>query len=168
MGRKGLYFILVLVVLTACIPRPKFELYEGDSLHIAMIGEAPDVKEEQVNFTKIKFDELIGTDLNSYDAVFISENNLFEAAESQYADVYSNSAIPVFFIGTEMYFPFTEKEIEYDKAWDWSAGQMFAVGVVNSKQDDKLIFWKYGLYNDEKTEEHIEDVYSRILGRLMN
>jgi len=168
MRRIGLCFLLVFLttVMTACTPSPNFELYKGDSLYIAVIGEAPKVNEGQVRFTKINFNQLTSTELKPYDAVFISENNLFEAAESQYADVYLNSTIPFFFIGTDMYFPFTEKDIEYDEAWDWSVGQMFAVGVLNAKQDDKLNFWKYGLYNDEKTEDHIEDVYSRIFGTI--
>ena len=63
----------------------------------AMI-EPPEVKEEQVEFTKISFDKMTNKELNSFDAVFIREDNLFEAAEDQYADVYLDSTIPFFFI----------------------------------------------------------------------
>ncbi|MFP7296925.1 hypothetical protein [Neobacillus niacini] len=61
-------------------------------------------------------------ELKSYDAVFIRENNFSEAAKSQYADVYINSTIPFYFIGTDNYIPFIEKDLEYNKNYKWTAG----------------------------------------------
>jgi len=43
---------------------------------------------------------------------------------------------------------------------NWSSGNSYAVGILI--QDDALKKWEYGLYNDEKKEEYIKDVYSRI------
>ncbi|MFO1445591.1 hypothetical protein KDN24_20815 [Bacillus sp. Bva_UNVM-123] len=171
-GKRYLYFILLIltVALTACTstssppspPSPDFKLYEGNSLRIAVVGEPPKVKEKQVRFTEISFDEMTSEELKSYDAVFITENNLFEAAEKNYADVYLNSTIPFFFIGTYNFVPFTERDLEYDKSWNWATGDSYAVGVLVSQEDDTLKHWGYGLYNEEKTDENIEDVYSRI------
>ncbi|WP_404458484.1 hypothetical protein [Sutcliffiella horikoshii] len=75
------FILLVLVfALTACKQNSVFKSYEGKTLDIAMVGEPPEVKEEQVIFTEISFDEMTLEDLTSYDAVFISENNLSKAA----------------------------------------------------------------------------------------
>ncbi|MGN1399961.1 MAG: hypothetical protein ACI4XL_00490 [Bacillus sp. (in: firmicutes)] len=127
-----------------------------------MVGKSPEVNEEQVVFTEVSFDEMTSEELKSYGAVFIREDNLSEASESQYADVYLNSTIPFFFIGTDNYVPFTEKNLEYDGTSDWTAGVSYAVGVLASQEDDTLKKWEYSLYNDEKTDEHIKEMYSRI------
>ncbi|MRX71550.1 hypothetical protein GJU40_05090 [Bacillus lacus] len=159
---RYLCFILLIltVALTACTSSPDFEAYEGNSLRIAVVGEPPKVKEEQVRFTEFSFDEMASDELMSYDAVFIEEDHLAEASESQYADVYSNSTIPFFFISAKNFIPFAVKEIKYDENWSWSAGDgdVYAVGALNSQK----LSWKYGLYNGKKTTDNIKDVYSRI------
>jgi hypothetical protein len=163
-GKRYLCFILLIltVALTACTSSPSFELYEGNSLRIAVVGEPPEVKEEQIIFTEVSFDEMTSEELKSYDAVFIREDNLSEASESQYADVYLNSTIPFFFISAKNHIPFTVKETKYDENWSWAAGNSYAVGVLKSQEDGRLKSWKYGLYNDKKTTDNIKDVYSRI------
>jgi hypothetical protein len=163
-GKSYLSFILLILLfaLSACSQSPDFELYEGKALSIAVVGEPPEVEEEQVRFNEISFDELTSEEIESYDAVFIMENNLSEAAERQYADVYLNSTIPFFFIGTDNYVPFTEKDMEYNKTSNWTAGISYAVGILTSQEDNTLKHWVYGLYNDEKTDEHIKEMYSRI------
>jgi hypothetical protein len=168
-GKNCLYFILLIILtvaLTACASSPDFELYEGKSLRIAVVGEPPETKEEQVRFTEITFDEMTGEEMNSYDAIFIMENNLSEAAKSQYADVYLHSSIPFFFISTKSHIPFTVEDAGYDQTWNWSPGNNYSVGVLASQEDGTLQTWGYGLYNDEKTVEHIKGVYSRIFMTL--
>ncbi|MFD1777210.1 hypothetical protein ACFSFW_00770 [Fredinandcohnia salidurans] len=161
-GKNFLSFMLLILifVLSACTQDPELELYEGKALSIAVVGELPKVEEEQVRFNEISFDELASEELGTYDAVFITEENLPKAAESQYADVYLNSTIPFFFIGTDNFVPFTEKDLEYDKTSYWDGS--YAVGVLTSQEDESLKTWGFGLYNDKKTDEHIKDVYSRI------
>ncbi len=51
-----------------------------------------------MKFHEISFDELTNEELSSYDAVIMTEENLPKAAEAKYADTYSDSSIPVFFI----------------------------------------------------------------------
>ncbi|MDX8365657.1 hypothetical protein [Cytobacillus sp. IB215665] len=163
-GKRYLSFIILIltVALTGCSLSPDFDTYEGHSLRIAVVGEPPAVKELQVIFTEVSSDEMTSEELKSYDAVFIREDNLSEASESQYADVYLNSKIPFFFIGTDNYIPFTEKDLKYDKTSNWTAGNSYSVGVLTSQEEDTLKKWEYGLYNDKKTDEHIEEMYSRI------
>ncbi|MEA3320685.1 MAG: lysozyme inhibitor LprI family protein [Bacillota bacterium] len=157
------FILLVLVfTLTACSQDPVFNLYEGKTLDIAVVGEPPEVKEDQVTFTEISFDEMTPEELTSYDAVFIRENNLSKAAEDQFADVYSVSTIPFYFIGTDNFVPFTEKDLEYDTTSEWTAGVSYTVGVLISHEDDTLKHWGFGLHNDIKNDEHLKEMYSRI------
>ena len=45
----------------------EFELYQGKPLNIAILGESPKVKEENIRFTKISFNNLKRETLASYD-----------------------------------------------------------------------------------------------------
>ncbi|WP_404346820.1 hypothetical protein LG311_14140 [Sutcliffiella horikoshii] len=161
---KSYCFILLVLVfaLTACNQNTVFRSYEGKMLDIAVVGEQPEVKEEQVKFTEISFDEMTTEDLISYDAVFIRENNLSKAAADQFADVYSDSNIPFYFIGTDNFVPFTEKDLDYDNTSEWTAGMSYAVGVHASQENDTLRHWGFGLHNDIKSDEHLKAMYSRI------
>ncbi|MFQ3546193.1 hypothetical protein Q7A53_19090 [Halobacillus rhizosphaerae] len=140
----------------------KFELYQGKPLHIAILGEIPKVKEENIRFTRISFRNLKREKLTSYDAVFVMEDTFSEASSSQYSEVYLNSTIPYFFISANSYIPFIVSSTEFSPSWKWEPGKNYAVGVINNPSKDKLNFWGFGLYNDKKTQEHIEEVYSRI------
>lgn len=163
-GKTISYFVILVLtyLLSACTQNPDFKLYEGKSLRIAVVGKLPEVKEEQVMFDEVSFNDITNNGIGSYDAVIITEDNLIEASGSQYSDVYLNSNIPFFFISTKSHIPFTVKDAEYDNTWNWTAGNHYAVGVLTSKEDNSLKSWGYGLYNDEKTEDHIENLYSRI------
>ncbi|TYS17501.1 hypothetical protein FZC78_06370 [Rossellomorea vietnamensis] len=154
--------ISLFIVLSACSPEPEFEVYEGKVLSIAVIGDPPTINEEQVKFNEISFDDLTEEDLKFYDAVFITNEYLSKASESQYADVYMNSAIPMFFISAKNHIPFTEKDTEYNESWEWTPGNSYAVGVLNHQENDSLNSWKFGIYNGENTEAHIREMYSRI------
>lgn len=162
--KRYLCFILLIltVTLTACTSSPDLEAYEGDSLKIAVVGNPPKVKEEQVRFTKISFDEMVSEEMNSYDAVFIRENHLLEGSKSQYADVYLASTIPFFFIGTNNFLPFTQEDYKYDKTSNWTSGTSYTVGILASQENDTLNTWGYSLYNDTKSDENMKEMYSRI------
>ncbi|MCM3711280.1 hypothetical protein [Sporosarcina luteola] len=165
-GMRCLLFTLIFLLLTlsACNSKPEFKLYEGKPLRIAVVGEPPEVEEEQIRFDKVSFDELTSETIDSYNAVIITEENLVEASESQYADVYLQSTIPFFFISANSPIPFTVEDVEYDTSWDWTVGKSYAVGVLTIQEEDEEVVknWGYGLYNSEKTDEHIKALYSRI------
>lgn len=154
--------LICLFALSACSQSPDFKLYEGKPLRIAVVGEPPEVKEEQVTFQKISFDELTKEEIGSYDAVIITEENLTQAADSKYANTYLKSTIPSFFLSARSHIPFTVEKTNYDESWKWTAGNYYAVGVFTSQETKTLKNWGYGLYNDKKTDENIKEVYSRI------
>ncbi|WP_033541969.1 hypothetical protein [Planococcus sp. CAU13] len=152
----------LLFLIVGCSPKPEFELYEGKELSIAVLGKAPEVKEEQVDFQEITFDEFNKEGIMQYDAVFIMKENLAEAAESQYAPVYKESHLPFFFIETNTgAFPFVEAEQAYDESREIPYHNHYATGfleVPNGEQRTST----FGLDNGKVTKENIKDVYSRI------
>ncbi|WP_242615165.1 hypothetical protein [Paenibacillus solani] len=70
--KRYIFFILlsILFVISACTGT-KFDLYEGRLLNIAVIGEPPQIKEKQVIFKEISFDEMNKEDLDKYDALLV-------------------------------------------------------------------------------------------------
>lgn len=157
-----LFLYLLSVMLFSCSIRPEFERYDGEPLTIAVVGKAPDIYEEQVKFAEISFEHLINDEFDQYDAVFVMEDHLQEASERGYADIYRNATIPFFFISATNHIPFTNEEVKFEKYWEWKPGKSYAVGFLSSSQDESLEAWKYNLYNDEKTNETIKNVYSNI------
>lgn len=152
--------MIVIIALSACSKDPKLYSYNGAELNIAVVGVPPEITEEQVNFKEISLEELTELKLVDYDAVFILEEHLYQASKSQYADIYLKSKIPFFFISTTSHIPFTNKSVEYQKEWNWKPGEDFAVGIL--PKEGTLKGWKYGMYNDKKTDEHQKNVYSLI------
>lgn len=165
-GKNYLFLYIFIVVLSACTESPDYELYEGDSLRIAVVGEVPEVKEAQVTFNEVSFEQLSSDEIKSYDAIFMTEENLPQASESKYANIYLDSPIPIFFLSANNHIPFTEEEVIYDESWHWTPGNDYAVGVLKSDKDQQIKSWGFGLYNDEKTEEHIKELYSRIFATI--
>lgn len=168
MKRSPGYLLLVAIlsilsILIACseVQSVKTNPYDGESLTIGIVGEIPEVYEEQVTFEKIQFCDLEkGTFDSQYDAVFITKDNLSEAAQNKYKSIYKKSKIPFFFIQTKKsYVPFTEEDLSYEEVPEIDA-QTYAAGIIYN--DNNLKFWGYGLYNDIENKENIKDVYSRI------
>ncbi|CAM4000644.1 hypothetical protein [Lederbergia lenta] len=162
--KQYLYFVLFILVfaVSGCKPSSNLESYGEKYLRIAVIGEPPEATGKQVRFTEISLDKMTTEDLKLFDAVFITKENLSEAAESQYTDIYLNSTTPFFFISTISHIPFTMKNTKYDKIWNWTPGNSYAVGILTSQEDYTLNSWGYGLQNDKKTDKHIDDMYARI------
>ncbi|MGG2091508.1 hypothetical protein AB1283_01980 [Bacillus sp. S13(2024)] len=164
--RSLLCFVTVLfvVLLVSCNTKAdsvKTKSYDGKPLHIAVIGKIPEVREKQVKFSKIQFSNLEKTAFDSnYDAVFITRENLSEAAEAKYAPIYKKSHIPFFFIQTTKgNLPFVDESLSYKDAPEVDDG-FYAIGIFY--HEDHLQGWGYGLYNDIKNEANVKDVYSRI------
>lgn len=162
--RWFIFTFIFLLTLSACSPKPEFELYDGKPLRIAVVGELPEVEEEQIEFDPVTFEELTSETLGSYHAVMITEDKLVEASESQYADLYVESPIPFFFISANNPIPFTVKDVVYDSSWEWTEGKSYAVGflTIHGEGDDVSRSWGYGLYNNEKNDENIKELYARI------
>ncbi len=159
-------FISLLVLLVGCNEKDQVEspIYEGDRLNIGVLGEASEVREQNINFQSITFDKL-ESDVKSisteFDAIFIMKEHLIQAGEKQYAKVYSELGVPVFFFQSKKsYLPFIYEDMTYEQVPNIE-DQTYATGIL-SKKKDTYKYWGYGLYNDTENETNIKDVYSRI------
>ncbi len=154
----------------SCNAEDEFEspVYEGGTLNIGVIGQSPEVREQIVNFQSINIDELesnTGNISTDFDAICIMKDHLEQAAENQYAKVYSELKIPVFFIESKKaYVPFINDDITYERSPDVD-DQMYATGVI-SKEDGTFDAWGFGLYNDTENETNIKSVYSKIFDTI--
>ncbi|MFE4711151.1 hypothetical protein ACFRAM_09775 [Paenibacillus sp. NPDC056722] len=119
---KLILFLASLVVLLAGCTFEMIQqsddtsLYRGQSLNLAVIGDPPIVREKHVTFTEITFEDLKrGAELAShYDAVFIMKEHLREAAEGQYAKMYGETRLPIFFVESKQPAAFfTLEDVEY-------------------------------------------------------
>ena len=133
--------------------------YNGKPLTIGIIGEAPDIREEQVKFVTIQFSDLGDEKFQEqYDAIFITKDNLSEAAGDKYASIYKESIIPFFFIQSEKsHVPFINEGLSYEEVPDFENGS-YVTGILQSINQG----WGLGLYNDTWNSTNIKSVYSQI------
>jgi len=143
------FILFILVIIVGCSSNSTANsidtpLYNGNPLVIGIIGDSPEVREDNVEFRNITFKQLEeNNNLSSeLDAIMIMKEHLAEAAESKYAKVYKNPSIPYFFIES-------------------STKSNYATGYFQSGEDESKD-WSYGLYNSKVNETNIKDVYSRI------
>jgi len=157
-----LFLFVVSVVLPGCtsdiVDTP---IYDGNPITIGIIGDSPVVREENVRFEKISFSQLEEVDSSSgYDAIFITKENLSEAADAIYAKTYRTAGVPFFFIESEKsYLPFINEERSYEELPDLGAGN-YVTGYLQKGENPRI--WGYGLYNDELNNANIQEVYTRI------
>lgn len=154
--------IIILVALTGC-NNDSFDtvIYEGKQLQVGVLGETPAIRENNVNFKEITFNDLSEVKvLAKFDAVLVTKENLIQAANKEYSRVYKTAAIPFFFIqSNKSYIPFINEELEYSEVPELSSDS-FATGYF--QDGDKFQYWGFGLYNDKINSMNIKDVYTRI------
>lgn len=162
MNKFPMILLLICLILAGCSPdaidTPR---YVGKNLVIGVIGDFPNIREENVAFTKITLNQLEDQNLSPvFDAILIMKEHLSEAADPKYAKAYKNAGIPFFFMESKKsYHPFINEELSYDDVPDLSSDN-YATGYFRSGKEFQ--FWGYGLYNDKINRLNIEDVYTRI------
>lgn len=165
---KWIFLLLIAALVISLSFYSQHQLYKsytGKPLTIAIIGDFPEIKEEQVSFEEFTFDDVMNNDFDSYDAIFIMPENLSQASEHQYTKIYLDSPIPFFFIGANSHIPFTEADLDFDddswEDWEWTPGTSYASGFYAETADSSTA-WEFYLYDDENTDENIKAVYSEI------
>lgn len=165
---KWIFLLLIAALVISLSFYSQHQLYKsytGKPLTIAIIGDFPEIKEEQVSFEEFTFDDVMNNDFDSYDAIFIMPQNLSQASEIPYAKIYLDSPIPFFFIEANNHIPFTEADLDFDddswEDWEWTTGTSYASGFYAETADSSTA-WEFYLYDDENTDENIKAVYSEI------
>lgn len=135
--------------------------YTGEALVIGVVGEMPNIREEQIDFEKIDLETLKNNQYNfTYDGILIMKDYFEEASKSEYASIYKRSSIPIFFIESKKsYIPFITEDLSYESV-SISDELNYATGIFVLGEEMK--YWGYGLYNDVQNDTNIKDVYSRI------
>lgn len=136
-------------------------LYDGKSLIIGIIGKSPEVREEHIKFDEIAFSDLENKSFETkYNAIFITKDNLSEAAEDKYVSIYKESKIPFFFIQTEKsYIPFINEDLSYEEVENLD-DLSYAIGIIYDTE--KLHVWGIGLMNNLETEASVKEAYTQI------
>jgi hypothetical protein len=170
---KKIYYLLVLSLpffLIACNnvndldDTSNSDSYNGSDLNIGVVGELPELEVDNVHFTRIYFNELendVDAISEKFDSIFIMEDSLSEASQSQYAKVYSSLTIPTFFIKSKKSFiPFIVEDLVYEEV-EFVKDLTYATGYLKISENEQKS-WGFGLYNDVENEKNIKDVYNRI------
>jgi len=160
--KKILVILMMSLLLISCKALPSeeesFEEYEGETLNFVVVGEIPLVREENVTFTKITLEELLTSDISSYDGVFITKENQEKASDEQYKDLFISGQCFILIDPEKHFMKFTEMELGYVRAKDASTyGYMTVFQRINEKE---MRFNELDLYNDEVSDGHIEACYS--------
>ena len=93
--------------------------YEGAPLHIAVLGDALEVDNENIHFEEISIDGFTKDvfDPSTFDAVMITPSMFNEASDDRFVDLYRASTIPVVFFDSEKrHIPFTNDGLTYGTA----------------------------------------------------
>lgn len=162
---KKLLLVLCMLLLAACDSDEEVSLkdYSGEQLKIAIIGDTQqNLGKNNVSFETIDFEKLktLNNKTEEYDAIFITKKYFGEASKAEYAEIYNQSTIPIFFIeSTKSHMPFTIAELTYDQSVEVDA-LSYMTGFLTTS--DGYQSWEFGLENDKKNEDSIRDVYIEV------
>lgn len=144
------------------------EIYNGRELNIGVIGKIPTVREQNINFEQTSFTELSKHHSVDYDAVFIMEDYLSEAATSSNIRLYQELKIPFFFVGSKaLNIPFIEhnSELSYeDYVQQINDEQTYISGILYVDETEGYKGWTfdYAVKNNQFMHENLEEIYSNV------
>ncbi len=165
----------MLFLLSACQTNTVKEApYEGVPLKIAVVGEQPNVREEQINFNELSLSELHNSNSRKYDAVFIMEDHLSDASNSKYVEMYKNKKVPFFFVGSlanTIPFQGLENPVSYEEEAEKVNGtQNFISGMLYGEEEKGYRGWKfaYPIKNSEVQRDNVKAIYSEVFKVVEN
>lgn len=139
--------------------QPSQEEYAGRDLKIGVLGTPPEAASEKITFSRVKIEELTTQTVEQYDSFFVMEEYLERAADGPYTDVFANSDVLFFFIGTKAYyFPFVDDEISYaDYSKRVQDEEIFSYGYY-PLADNGASGWHFNILKKDPTEEEHEEI----------
>jgi len=163
----SVFIVLILSLLGCSSLKTNTEVYRGNKLNIAVVGDTPKINEGKsiINFKKISLEDLNHIDSKSYDAVIISKNYLSQAANEKYKDTYLNSSIPFFFVESKAsILPFVDNALTYEQYADRvNNKQDYITGLLGTgKSEYKTWQYGYNITNDKIDRTNVKDIYSRV------
>lgn len=170
--------VLFLLSLTGCLwdhksppannPSTSTDLYKGDPLHLAVIGDIPDVRGDKIFFEEISLENLIALKEGSYDGIFIKNKHLSQASKKKYRNMYEKLHIPIFFIESKAYtLPFINmhNQIPYEEYADRiNDNQTFISGLWYPENDNEYRTYRfnYPIKDSNYTKNNVNKIYSYV------
>ncbi|MBM7648666.1 hypothetical protein JOC78_001612 [Bacillus ectoiniformans] len=151
---------ILLLFLTGCVihtanSNTLLPEYKGKQLNIGVIGQLPDVREKHIHFIPLTLKDLMEENTQKADAIFINKEFLSEAADSQYAESYLQSPIPIFFIHSEkVILAFIDQKLSYEQAHELQSNE-YLIGYYKDS------YFGITLDKNKKTKETVQSSYSR-------
>lgn len=149
---------LLLILLASCRNEPNFDspVYIGEPLKIGVVGEEPNIREENISFISLSMNDVLQGNYSDVDCVIITKPHLEEASEPQYARIYRQSKVPFVFVDSEKnHGAFVLEELTYKNA-HLNRSKAYLMSFYDEQ------YMNFGLYNDLKTDKTIQDSYSRL------
>lgn len=144
--------ILTLFLLCGCMDSS----YDGDDLHIGVIGSLPDIHNQNVQFSLTDESALKDEDHN-FDALFITCEHFQHLSAPSWASVYDEIETPVFFINANQPLTvFQEEEFLYNNE-NFSVDS-HTTGFVNT-DEEKQITWNFG---EPVSSENVDDTPAEV------
>ena len=162
---KKLLALVSLFILVGC--SNKEVKYDGSLLNIAVIGDVPELNQENIRFEAVTLD-LLRKDAehisSEFDTVMITPVMFEEASDDSMVDVYKNLEMPIIFFNSEKrHFPFTRTGATYKTAhWDsLNDGSHTTIYLYNNNQDREDA-WYFFLEDEKKIDGHYKDIFEKV------
>lgn len=116
--KKWFILFVLLFCLSGCVNNQSLKItYDGQPLHIAIIGETPDIQNKHISFEKISLDDLhnkSNTLASEFDAIMITPNMFVDASQDQYSSAYHYAELPIiFWNSSKQHYPFINNKLNY-------------------------------------------------------
>ncbi len=147
--------------------------YLGRNLEIGFLGTPPNITDSKLAFTSIDIEDFAIETVEQFDAVFIMQEYLEEAADGPFTDVFSDADVLFFLVETEAYhFPFTEENISYkDYSKRIHDDEIFALGYYpnpDKKAEEGISTWYFNILRKDLSEEENEEIQKGLYYQMFN
>lgn len=144
--------------------------YDGEELTLAVAGEFPEIRENNIHFEEIELESVLQINDENFDGILIMEEHLSKAANEEYRDVYEEIDVPILFVGTEAQaVPFMnlESEIPYEVQADRinDAGNFIsALWYGEGWEENGVTTYNFAfpIENNEYQQDKTEEVFSAV------
>lgn len=160
---KNIIYVIIMfsIFLVGCSSETtNSEIYQGKDLVIAVVGDSPEIREENINFKSTSLEEISQNTeqvSNEFNALFVMPESFSTADDDKYITTYQELSIPTFFIeATKADKPFVREGVSYETAPEINEN-LYAAGYLYSVLEDgpKVDSWRYYLNKEVKTPEEV-------------
>ncbi|TSI02543.1 amino acid oxidase [Lysinibacillus sp. BW-2-10] len=162
--KKVILFLSVLF-LVACTNEEV--TYDGVPLNIAVIGDIPELKNENIHFELFSLEKLSEDTSNipsNFNAIMITPSAFEEASDDKFVEVYKGLETPIiFFDSNKRHFPFVNEELTYETAnFDALDNGSHTTIYINNVNINKEDAWYYYLDDENDVDVLYTDIFKKI------